>query len=76
MKQGIEQLANLLKNINKTVEIFTQQSKWTLQGGIAAISKNFLSIDNQFTIFIEIEIFGRVKIFCRESAVTSFFLFF
>ena len=35
LKKGIEQLANLLKNINKTI-----QSKWPLQGnGMAVISK-------------------------------------
>ena len=40
LKQGIEKLANLLKNINKTLGKLTQQSKRPLQvNGIAAISK-------------------------------------
>ena len=41
IKLVIEQLANLLKNFNKTVGIFTQQKKWPLQeNGMAAFSKN------------------------------------
>ena len=40
-KYGMEQLANVLKNINKTAGILTQQSKRPLQvNGMAAISKS------------------------------------
>ena len=41
MKKGIEQLANLWKNINTTLGKLRQQSKRPLQGyGMAAISKS------------------------------------
>ena len=71
LKQGIEQLANSLKNINKTVGMFTYQSKRLLQGnGMAAISKTGQKLachvdritsvlQNDFAVCIELIIFGK-----------------